>query len=472
MAVDLINLDQERTEELLNLEESHFLDLKSAAISPAKLSRTISALANASGGEIFVGIEETEGPDGTQRKYSTYPTQEDANPIFQVVQELDPLNATVFAEFLQPKGVDGVVLHLTVFKSQDVVSSSDGKYYVRRSAQNLPLNNDGIERLKYDKGIKSFEDEISDAPIELLTNSETIIQFLLDAIPSGEPEEWLAKQRVVVDARPTVAGTLLYADDPQSILPKRSAIKVLRYQTKKEAERDFLAGDPETIEGAVYDLIYDAVDRVKNIIEGIEKAGPQGMEKVSYPEDALHEILTNAVLHRDYSVAADVQVRIFDNRLEIESPGRLPGHVTVENISKTQFARNPKLVRLINKFKNPPNKDVGEGINTAFEAMEKLRLKKPVFEEMDGSVVVTLRHESLASPEQMVMEFLNNNVEITNQIARELTGIKSENSMKQVFYKLRESGQLEQVPKVKGKKPSWRRPGSESEQATPPDSEG
>ncbi len=468
MAIELNNLDQERTDELLELEESHFLDLKSAAIAPSKLSRTISALANASGGEIFVGIEEAEGPEGKLRSYATFADQEAANPIFQVIQELDPLNGVVFAEFLQPKGVTGLVLHLVIFKSQDVVPSSDGKYYIRRSAQSLVLNADGVERLKYDKGIKSFEDEITDAPLELLANSETIIEFLLDAIPSGEPDEWLTKQRVVVDARPTVAGALLYADDPQAILPKRSAIKVLRYQTKKEAERDFLAGDPETIEGPLYDLIYDAVDRVKTIIEGIEKAGPQGMEKVTYPEDALHEILTNAVLHRDYSVAADVQVRIFDNRLEIESPGRLPGHVTIQNISKTQFARNPKLVRLINKFKNPPNKDVGEGINTAFEAMEKLRLKKPVFEEMDGSVVVTLRHESLASPEQMVMEFLNSNDEVTNQIARELTGIKSENSMKQVFYKLREAGQLEQVPKVKGKKPSWRRPVPDAGEAVDP----
>jgi len=267
------------------------------------------------------------------------------------------------------------------------------------------------------------------------------------------------------DSRPTVCGVLLYSDNPQAILPKRSAVKILRYQTKKEAERDFLVFDPETIEGPLYSLIYDSVERTKEIIEGIEKAGPDGLEKIKYPEEALHEILTNAILHRDYNVAADVQIRIFDNRVEIESPGRLPGHVTLENIGKTQFARNPKIVRLINKFKDAPNKDVGEGINTAFEAMEKLRLKQPVFEEREGSVVVTLRHESLASPEQIVMEYLKREIEITNQIARDLTGIKSENSMKQVFYKLRASGQLEQTPKVVGKKPSWRKPREDEQTA-------
>ena len=182
------------------------------------------------------------------------------------------------------------------------------------------------------------------------------------------------------------------------------------------------------------------------------------MEKVSYPEEALHELVTNAVLHRDYSIASDVQIRIFDNRVEIESPGRLPGHVTLENIAKTQFARNPKLVRLVNKFKNPPNKDVGEGINTAFEAMEKLRLKKPEFQKTEGGFLVTLRHEALASPETMVLEYLKTNEEITNQQARELTGIKSENSMKNVFYRLRDLGSIEQTPKVAGKKHSWRKP--------------
>src|SRR5690606_23944254 len=98
------------------------------------------------------------------------------------------------------------------------------------------------------------------------------------------------------------------------------------------------------------------------------------------------------------------------------------------------------------KFKEPPNKDVGEGLRTTFEAMDKLRLKKPLIEERESSVVVILRHESLGSPEQLVMEYLEKNAEITNSIGRELTGIKSENTMKQVFYRLRDRGQIEQIP--------------------------
>ncbi|ACI53482.1 putative transcriptional regulator [Rhizobium leguminosarum bv. trifolii WSM2304] len=452
-------LNQTAVQDILTLDESHFIDFKAIEIAPAKLTKTISAFANTSGGEVYIGISEVEGEDGKTVEWRGFDKPESANAIVQVLENLGPLANNYMAEFLRSETEIGYVLHLTVLKTQDIIIASDGKVYVRRSAQSLPVGNDAaLERLRYEKGIKSFEDEILNEGHKEISNSNTVLEFLLETIPTGEPEDWLSKQRVLVDSKPTVAGILLFSDNPQSILPKRSAIKILRYQTKKEAERDFLAFDPLTMEGPLYNLIYDSVDKVKEIIEGIEKLGADKMEKVSYPQDALHELLTNAVLHRDYNIAADVQVKIFDNRIEIESPGRLPGHVTPKNIRKTQFARNPKIVRLINKFRNPPNKDVGEGLNTAFEAMGKLRLKPPVIEEREGYVVVTLRHESLGSPEQMVMDYLKDESEITNLIARELTGIKSENSMKSVFYRLRETGQLEQVPKVAGKKPAWRIP--------------
>jgi ATP-dependent DNA helicase RecG len=171
----------------------------------------------------------------------------------------------------------------------------------------------------------------------------------------------------------------------------------------------------------------------------------------------MHEIITNAVLHRDYSIPADIQVRIYENRIEVESPGRLAGHVTPQNILREQFARNPKVVRLINKFPNPPNKDVGEGLNTAFEAMKKLRLKEPEIIEEQHSTVVHIRHTPLASPQESVMNYLNDHDEITNRIARELTGITSENSMKDVFISLAKRKLLERVPAKKGSASAWRK---------------
>jgi ATP-dependent DNA helicase RecG len=126
------------------------------------------------------------------------------------------------------------------------------------------------------------------------------------------------------------------------------------------------------------------------------------------------------VLHRDYSIHTDVQVRIFDNRIEVESPGTLPGHITVKNILREQLSRNRFIVRLIHKFPNPPNKDVGEGLNTAFQAMRRLNLKDPIVEENENSVIVYIRHEPLASRAVIIMDYLETHPEINNSKAREL----------------------------------------------------
>jgi ATP-dependent DNA helicase RecG len=102
---------------------------------------------------------------------------------------------------------------------------------------------------------------------------------------------------------------------------------------------------------------------------------------------------------------------------------------------------------------------VGEGLNTAFEAMRNLRLKDPVVLERDNSVVVQIKHERLASAEDIVMEYLDNpdNKSITNRVARGLTGIKSENSMKNVLLPLRDNDLIEQVPGRSGFASAWQK---------------
>lgn len=296
------------------------------------------------------------------------------------------------------------------------------------------------------------------AELSTIENSIVILDFLLGVVPTAEPEPWLRKQRLIIDQNPTVAGVLLFAEEPQALLPKRTAIKLFRYKTTDAIpNREHLAFDPITIEGCAYRLIYDAVAKTQDIVEDLKRLGAAGLLEVQYPAETLHEIITNAVLHRDYSIAADIQIRIFDNRIEVESPGRLVGHVTTDNILHTQYARNQRVVRLINKFPNPPNKDVGEGLNTAFDAMRKLRLRDPIIIEGTSSLTVTIPHQRLASPEELVMEVLNSKPEITNREARELCGVRSENSMKGIFKRLEARGLIEQVPNRSRFKAAWQR---------------
>lgn len=457
--IAVTEISPEQRDKILAAEESHFLDLKSTEIKPAKLSRTISAFANASGGEVYVGVEEDLTLPDKVRTWRGFKDQEAANAHIQVIDGQFPLRQGVSFSFLSCPGALGLVLQIQIDKTRAIVNATDGVPYLRRGAQNLAVDTpDALARLRLDKGIESFERETFDAPITIITTSAPITAFIQNVVPSQQPQEWLERQLLIRDSKPTVAGILLFADEPQAVLPKHCGIKVYRYKTSAaEGTRETLAFQPLSIEGCLYDQIRAAVRKTTDLIEDIQKLGAKGLEPVKYPFEALHEIVTNAVLHRDYSVRADIHIRIFDNRIEVESPGRLPGHITRDNILREQFARNGAIVRITAKFPDPPNKDVGEGLNTAFMAMSKLRLKPPIIDERENSVLVQIRHESLASPEESIMEYLSNHDEIMNRIGRQITGIASENSMKDIFYKMRDRGLIEQVPGKKGFNAAWRR---------------
>ncbi len=300
---------------------------------------------------------------------------------------------------------------------------------------------------EYTKGLSSFESEPVTTELDYVCNSTEIIEFMLQVVPTSEPEAWLRKQQLVRDRRPTVGAVLLFAEEPQGILPKRCGLKIYRYKTKdSEGSRDTMAFDPITIEGSLYKQIYAAVDRASAIVEEIKKLGDRTLEDIKYPPETLHEIITNAVLHRDYSIADDIHIRVFDNRIEVESPGRLPAHVTVDNILDERFARNGNVVLLLNKYQNPPNKDVGEGLNTAFAAMTKIGLKEPKIENKENSVLVTIRHESLASPEELILSYLEEHGSIKNKKAREICHIPGDYVVKEIFKRLVERQLIQKLP--------------------------
>jgi ATP-dependent DNA helicase RecG len=246
---------------------------------------------------------------------------------------------------------------------------------------------------------------------------------------------------------PTVAGLLLFAEEPQALLPKRCGIKIYRYRTKDvSGSRETLAFDPLTVEGNLYTQIQKTVAQTAKIVEETGRLGAEVIESITYPQETLHEIITNAVIHRDYSIADDIHIRIFDNRVEVQSPGGLPAHITEENILDERFARNGTIVRIINKFPNPPNKDVGEGLNTAFAAMRKLGLKPPVVRNLDNSVLVMIKHEPLASPETLILEYLEKHDSIKNKEARELCHISGDYIIKDLFGRLMKRELIERVP--------------------------
>ncbi|NMH66175.1 ATP-binding protein [Shewanella salipaludis] len=448
-------LNNEQAERIRNIGESFLVDVKSKEIRPSKLSETVSAFANAGGGDLYIGI--TENNDNS-RGWVGYDSVEEANDLIHALVQAHPFANHISFEFLSSLGYQGFVLHITVSKVKEIVKSTKGEVFVRTNAGKIKIiTGEQMKRLELDKGISTFEDELVKINVESIENSLSIIRFMVNVVPNSEPFTYLKNQQLIESEKAKVAGILLFCDEPAVYIPKRCSVKIMRYKTKDEMGREFLNEIPHTIEGDAYTLIFEAVLKTKKLIEGIKKLGNKGLEEIKYPHDTLHEIITNAILHRDYSIVSDVQIRIFDNRVEVESPGKLPGHVTIQNILDTQSARNPRLVRLINKFPNPPNQDVGEGLDTAFRAMKDLRLMAPKIEEKDNSVLVSIFHQPLASPEELVLEYLKEHDEITNKIARDLTGIKSENGMKNVFLKLKSRSIIEPTPGKKGSLSSWRK---------------
>jgi ATP-dependent DNA helicase RecG len=456
--IDVVEITGAQRDRLLTLEEGHFAELKAIEVSTKKLGWTVSAFANAGGGDLYIGIGETELLGVKIRTWRGFNDQEAANGHLQSLEALFPLGAEYSYEFLRCPGSMGLVLHITVQRTPQIARAHDKKAFMRKGAQNLEVKGaEALRRLELDKGIVSHEKQPVNVDLGILTQSPTLALFVQQVVPLQTPAMFVRKQALVRSNKPVVAGILLFAEEPQAVLPK-SGVKLFRYKTSAPAgTRETLVGEPKTIEGPIYDVISAAVRSTVEMVEGIQRLGPNGFEPVKYPPNALHEIVTNAILHRDYSIASDVQIRVFENRIEVESPGRLPGHVTTRNILKTQFSRNGMVVRLVHKFPNPPNKDVGEGLNTAFDAMKKARLKPPIISELDNAVLVEIRHDRLASPEESVMDYLGNHLVITNRIARELTGITSENSMKLVFLRLAKSGLIERVPDKNGPAAAWQK---------------
>jgi ATP-dependent DNA helicase RecG len=443
MPITIEKISAAQAQKLLDLQESHFVDVKRIEIAPAKLTRTICAFANADGGELFIGIDETE----IGFRWRGFPDQEAANGHIQPFEQLFPLGQYFAYEFLACDGQPGLVLKAEVRKTPDIRKASDGNVYVRRSAANLRITEqEDLRRLQFAKGITSFETETVQAEKTLVTNSTEVISFMLEVVPTRDPEEWLKKQGLLRGDQPTVCGVLLFAEEPQALLPKRSGVKIHRYRTAGEPSRDTMAFTPLTIEGPSYKQILAAVAKTQEVIQQAFTLGDNSLEAFKYPVEALHEIITNAVIHRDYSIADDIHIRVFDNRIEVESPGRLPAHITPENILDERFSRNGNLVRLLNRYPDPPNKDIGEGLNTAFSAMRKLGLKEPRVENRANSVLVSLRHERLASHEELILEYLEKHDSIRNKEARELCHVDADYVMRRIFGRLEKRKLIEKIP--------------------------
>jgi ATP-dependent DNA helicase RecG len=447
---------------LIERDESHFWDHKSARSSGATIQKIGAALANADGGEFIVGVEDKSAGSGLTR-WIGFDSIEAATPVLEALARDTKPPVPYSVEFLSVEEMteSGIAVLVEVRKSENVHLTADGKVYVRRAAASTVISGQAVIDLTLSKGARSYEDQLlADYDSDDLSEEDELAHFLATYSPSTDARDFIRKQRLVNrnTGKAKISSAILYAENPSAVVPKRCSIKISRYNTKDaKPRRDHLVSNPTTIEGPARLIIEEAIRQVTEMIEAVSILRPDGtMAPMSYPPEALKELIVNAVIHRDYNISDDIRISVLNNRVEVRSPGSLPGHMTLANLTEERFARNPNIVRLLNKYPEPPNKDIGEGLRTVLDKMTEAKLQAPKF-YLDGNYfVVELGHTPLARPEEIVLEYLDSHTEITNLIGRGLTGITSENAMKEVFYTLRNAGKLEKVPGKAGNKSAWR----------------
>jgi ATP-dependent DNA helicase RecG len=223
----------------------------------------------------------------------------------------------------------------------------------------------------------------------------------------GAHDDVLARLRIVnrVDGvlRPTLAGLLIFGKYPQEFAPQL-VITFLQYYGVEETEKGpggerFL--DNRKFEGSISETVEEAINHVRasirksSLIEGLYRR-----DIPEYPQEAVREAIVNAVAHRDYSRfvrGSYIQIRLFADRLEIQSPGGLFGNVTEENLEDEHSTRNCILMRLMEDLHLVENR--GSGIKAMLEAMRQANLEPPRFDDKRSSFWVTFRNHSLMSPE-------------------------------------------------------------------------
>lgn len=440
-------IEQDEVQALLNLNEDHFNDVKSKRITPSKLQQTFVAFANSDGGDLYIGIEDKK--EAGERLIG-FDEQEDANALIStLLEDTTPSVENVVVEFLQIEG-KGLVLHLGIPKSPKVHYTAADDCFIRINAAKRKIKGERITQLSYSKGAEPYERRgLDSVDIEDLTDGDLLSDYMKRVGTHLQPRAFLRKQRLLTkkdgDRVPNVGAVLLFDDEPQATLETRCAVKVYRLRTTDvEYKREQLEEMPVTINGDVENVIDKTIKQVSKYIDGASFKDAGRVVKLNYPAEALKEILVNAVIHRDYSLNDDIHVRVFDNRVEIQSPGKLPGYMTLKNLYDERFSRNPNVVRMLHNLPNPINHDIGEGLDTAKNELKKAGLIDPVFSEKENAFVVTIKHQKLASIEDVVLQYFSEqpNSSISNKLVRQLSGEDDMQKVKIALQRLRANGEI------------------------------
>jgi ATP-dependent DNA helicase RecG len=446
----------DRITALLAAPESRTLDFKRIGGKQGRMVEAVCAFANTEGGLLVIGIGDAKAlKPGDKPQSRLFGIEE--NP-----EGFDDFRRELLHRFTPPitrlhwlrlpctlhNGQPGHVVMLRVDKSDQVHSVVGNGTWTRMDASNRELSAVEIADLAYQRGVKSAETLPIPVALDLLNTaawrSYCVTRGMVDTdLAVRLPRLGLAAAGVGGAQQPLLAALLLFADEPGALLAghgMRADIRVFHYKGKavQRGEVPNLLLPPKTISGPVVEQIAKAQAFVlERLAVGLTMEGSGFKTRYRYPERVIKEAITNAVLHRDYRLNRDIQVRIFEDRVEVESPGRLPGKLTPATIDKTgSVPRNSLLARHLREFPNPPNVDAGEGVPMMFAQMSQAKLYEPLYrEQLETAVptlVVTLLNEERPPLWVQVSDWIDRQGPITNGKLREMSGLDTLAASKQL----------------------------------------
>jgi ATP-dependent DNA helicase RecG len=421
---------------LLQRSESIMFDCKRLG-KVDRLLETVVAFANTEGGVIALGLEDPDKAQGRDRVYG----------IQDHPMNWDELQRKLRSRITDPDqlphshqeigctlrdGQHGSIILLKVSKSSRVHSIVDDGTFLRLTKGNKHLTANEINDLCHARGVVSAESQTEEVDFELLDTAlwraYAAKRKLTRSIDLAMFHIGLAKKKANGEILPTRAAVLLFAEDPSGVLAGKASVRVFHYRgTQVSTDPNTnLVRPPKTVGGPLAEQIVAARQTVVDELAGRVQFGPLGFEIVQrYPVRVIAEALTNAIIHRDYRLPSDIVVRIFSDRIEVESPGLLVGPVTVGNIGRIgAHSRNPLIVQHLREFPNPPNLDAGEGVRMMFGTMRESGLYPPTYftrPRLEREAVLTiLRNNNRPTAWEQVVEYLRQRGDIGNAEVRQL----------------------------------------------------
>ena len=380
-------------------KENKYFDRKSGQIHVADLAPHISAFANADGGTLVIGISDKKRTLEGIKSCGDEKINEFINAPKDCCRPM-PRYREEFVEITNEGGKPDQLLLLHIEPSVDqVIRTSNDRTYLRIGDKSKEMLGENLRNLEYAKGSRHFEDEINqNAAIEDL--DEKLIDAYKDRIGARNIDtHQVLTARGFMQKRDgkeylTNAAVLLFAKNIMKF-NMNCRIRFIRIDGREmQVGANYNVVKDKSIDEPILRLVDDAKAYISDqlrVFTRQEHESGRFEESPEYPEFSWFEGIINAVAHRDYAASGQfIKVSMYDDRLEIESPGRFPDIVTADNISYTRFSRNTTISRVMTEFEWV--RELNEGVKKIYSDMADACLPAPEYIETPNTVKLILRN--------------------------------------------------------------------------------